>query len=37
MKETEFVAYNTPLRADGIIAIKMRDGDELVGVRHSFG
>ena len=25
MKKTEFGAYNTPLRADGIIAIKMRD------------
>jgi DNA gyrase subunit A len=25
------------LKADGIIAIKMRDGDELVGVRHSSG
>src|SRR5207245_7207809 len=24
-------------RADGIIAIKMREGDELVGVRHSSG
>ena len=30
-------AYNTPLKADGIIAIKMREGDELVGVRHSSG
>ena len=27
--------YNTPLKADGIIAIKLRDGDELVGVLHS--
>src|SRR5437763_4391440 len=25
------------MRADGIIAIKMREGDELVGVRHSSG
>ena len=32
VKKTELVAYNTPLKADGIIAIKMRDGDELVGV-----
>jgi DNA gyrase subunit A len=37
VKKTELVAYNTPLRADGIIAIKMRDGDELVGVRHASG
>src|SRR5437762_12568510 len=37
VKKTELVAYNTPLRADGIIAIKMREGDELVGVRHSSG
>jgi DNA gyrase subunit A len=37
VKKTELTAYNTPLRADGIIAIKMRDGDELVGVRHSTG
>jgi len=33
VKKTEFGAYNTPLRADGIIAIKLREGDELVGVR----
>jgi DNA gyrase subunit A len=37
VKKTELVAYNTPLRADGIIAIKLRDGDELVGVRHASG
>jgi DNA gyrase subunit A len=37
VKKTELRAYNTPLRADGIIAIKLRDGDELVGVRHSTG
>ncbi len=37
VKKTELVAYNTPLKADGIIAIKMRDGDELVGVRHATG
>src|SRR5438105_4155107 len=37
VKKTELKAYNTPLRADGIIAIKMREGDELVGVRHSSG
>src|SRR5205807_3267179 len=37
VKKTELAAYNTPLKADGIIAIKMRDGDELVGVRNSSG
>ena len=37
VKKTELAAYNTPLRADGIIAIKMREGDELIGVRHSSG
>jgi DNA gyrase subunit A len=33
VKKTEFVSYNTPLKADGIIAIKLRDDDELIGVR----
>jgi DNA gyrase subunit A len=37
VKKTGLAAYNTPLKADGIIAIKMREGDELVGVRHSTG
>jgi DNA gyrase subunit A len=37
VKKTRLEAYNTNLKADGIIAIKMRDGDELVGVRHSTG
>jgi len=37
IKKTELNAYNTSLKADGIIAIKMREGDELVGVRHSSG
>jgi DNA gyrase subunit A len=37
IKKTELKAYNTTLKADGIIAIKMREGDELVGVRHSSG
>jgi DNA gyrase subunit A len=37
VKKTKLEAYNTPLRADGIIAIKMREGDELVSVRHSSG
>jgi DNA gyrase subunit A len=33
VKKSEFAAYNTPLKADGIIAIKLRDDDELIGVR----
>src|SRR5213592_1931676 len=37
VKKTKLAAYNTPLKADGIIAIKMRGGDELVGVKHSSG
>ena len=37
VKKTELAAYNTNLKADGIIAIKMREGDELSGVRHSSG
>jgi DNA gyrase subunit A len=37
VKKTEFEAYNTPLKADGIIALGMRDDDELVGVRLSTG
>ena len=37
VKKTEFPAYNTPIRADGIIAIKVRDGDELVQVRLTSG
>src|SRR5439155_5252172 len=37
VKKTRLEAYNTPLRADGIIAIKMRESDELVAVRHSTG
>ncbi len=37
VKKTELGAYNTPLKADGIIAIKMREGDELVAVRHATG
>jgi DNA gyrase subunit A len=34
VKKTEFGLYNTPIRADGIIAIKIRDDDELVAVRR---
>jgi DNA gyrase subunit A len=37
VKKTEFKAYNTPIRADGIIAIKIRDKDELVQVRLTSG
>ncbi len=37
VKKTEFKAYNTPIRADGIIAIKIRDDDELVQVRLTSG
>src|SRR2546421_465902 len=37
VKKTKLDAYNTPLKSDGIIAIKMREGDELVAVRHSSG
>src|ERR1700754_3047928 len=34
VKKTAFQAYNTPIRADGIIAINIRDDDELVAVRR---
>src|SRR6202046_2515043 len=34
VKKTEFIAYNTPIRADGIIAINIRDDDELIAVRR---
>jgi DNA gyrase subunit A len=37
VKKTDLAAYNTPLKADGIIALKLREGDELVAVRHSSG
>jgi DNA gyrase subunit A len=37
VKKTEFIAYNTKIQADGIIAIKVRDGDELVQVRLTSG
>src|SRR4029077_14758591 len=30
VKKTEFLAYNTPIKAYGIIAIKIREDDELV-------
>src|SRR5919112_5044033 len=34
VKKTELAAYNTPIKADGIIAIKIREDDELVAVRR---
>jgi DNA gyrase subunit A len=34
VKKTELQAYNTPIKADGIIAINIREGDELVAVRN---
>jgi DNA gyrase subunit A len=37
VKKSRLADYNTPLKADGIIAIKMREDDELVAVRHSSG
>src|SRR6187397_197632 len=37
VKKTELGAYNTPLKSDGIIALKMREDDELIGVRLSDG
>jgi DNA gyrase subunit A len=37
VKKTEFKAYDTVLKADGIIALKIREGDELVGVRLTDG
>jgi DNA gyrase subunit A len=33
VKKTELPAYNTPIKADGIIAINVRDDDELLAVR----
>jgi DNA gyrase subunit A len=37
VKKTRFEEYNTPLKADGIIAIKLREDDALVDVLHSNG
>jgi len=37
IKKTEFGAYNTPIKADGIIAISIRPEDELVAVRRTSG
>ena len=37
VKKTEFGAYNTPIKADGIIAINILDDDELIAVRRTSG
>src|SRR5581483_805194 len=37
IKKTEFLAYNTPIKADGIIAINIREDDELIAVRKTSG
>ncbi len=37
VKKSEFGAYNTPIKADGIIAINIRDDDELIAVRRTSG
>ncbi|HLM49568.1 MAG TPA: DNA gyrase C-terminal beta-propeller domain-containing protein, partial [Solirubrobacteraceae bacterium] len=37
VKKTEFGAYNTPIKADGIIAINIRSDDELIAVRRTSG
>jgi DNA gyrase subunit A len=37
IKKTAFLAYNTPIKADGIIAINIRDDDELIQVRVTSG
>jgi DNA gyrase subunit A len=34
VKKTTLQSYNTPIKADGIIAINIRDDDELVAVRR---
>jgi DNA gyrase subunit A len=35
VKKTSFLDYNTPLKSDGIIAINLTEGDELISVRHA--
>ncbi len=37
VKKTLFASYNTKLKADGIIAIDIREDDELLAVRHTSG
>jgi DNA gyrase subunit A len=35
VKKTSFLDYNTPLKSEGIIAINLAEGDELIAVRPS--
>jgi DNA gyrase subunit A len=35
VKKTAFLEYNTPLKNEGIIAINLGKGDELIDVRHA--
>jgi len=37
VKKTLFGSYNTPRKSDGIIAIDIREGDELLAVRNTSG
>ena len=37
MKKTEFKAYDTTIKAAGLVAIKVRKGDELIQVRLTSG
>src|SRR5438309_1514529 len=37
IKKTSFQAYNTPIKADGISALNIRDDDELIAVRRTSG
>jgi len=37
VKKTDFAAYNTPIKSDGIIAINIREDDELIAVRQTSG
>jgi DNA gyrase subunit A len=37
VKKTRFLEYATPLKTEGIIAIRLRGADELVAVLHSSG
>jgi len=37
VKKTLFGSYSTPRKSDGIIAIKIREDDELLAVRHTSG
>ena len=37
IKKTLFSSYNTPRKSDGIIAIDIRSGDELLAVHHTSG